>query len=67
MAYRTGSTSNLDFEDLVEELARFEQDARTLKDRIACFMDDAKQAADNGVSSPPEAHTGSAVQDGAAS
>lgn len=38
----------LDFEDLVEELNQFEQDAKVLKDRIAQLMDEAKVAFDVG-------------------
>lgn len=43
-AHRTGADPSLEYEDLVGELAQFEQDAKRLKDRIARFMQDAKQA-----------------------
>ncbi len=44
MDYQADGDLKLDFEDLVEELDQFEQEAKVLKDRIARLMDDAKVA-----------------------
>ena len=38
------SDPNLDYEDLVDELDQFEQEAKSLKERIARFMKDAQEA-----------------------
>ena len=38
------SDQNLDYEDLVDELDQFEQEAKSLKERIARFMQDAQEA-----------------------
>ena len=38
------SDPNLDYEDLVDELDQFEQEAKSLKERIARFMQDAQEA-----------------------
>ena len=48
MEIQTDGDLKLDFEDLVDELNQFEQDAKALKDRIARLMDDAKVAFDVG-------------------
>jgi len=48
MEYQTDGDLKLDFEDLVEELDQFEEDAKVLKNRIAQLMDDAKVAFDVG-------------------
>jgi hypothetical protein len=48
MESQTDGDLKLDFEDLVDELTQFEQDAKALKDRIAQLMDDAKVAFDVG-------------------
>ena len=66
MAYRTDSTPNLDFDDLVEALDQFVQEAQTLQDRIACFMGDARETIHNEALPPVRVHEGSEVQSGAA-
>ncbi|MDA0748325.1 MAG: hypothetical protein O2954_17550 [bacterium] len=48
-------TLNLDYEDLVSELDKFEKDAKSLQERIAQFMDDARQAMDVPSNSESEA------------
>jgi uncharacterized coiled-coil DUF342 family protein len=44
----------LDYEDLVDELDQFEQDAKSLKERIAQFMQDAQEVTADGVDSGAE-------------
>jgi uncharacterized coiled-coil DUF342 family protein len=48
------SDPNLDFEDLVDELDQFEQEAKSLKERIARFMQDAQAAAGDSDESASE-------------
>ncbi len=43
MANRAGVEPRLDYEDLVDELDRFESEAKDLQVRIAQFMDNARQ------------------------
>ena len=43
MANRAGVEPRLDYEDLVDELDRFESEAKDLQTRIAQFMDGARQ------------------------
>lgn len=47
----------LDFEDLVSELNQFEREAEALQERIAQFMDNARQAIESGTASDPDAET----------
>ena len=42
--------SMFDFDDLVRELDQFEQEAEALQERIARFMDDARQVSGNAAS-----------------
>ncbi len=49
MRWNESGELKLDFEDLVEELDQFEQDVKVLRDRIAGFMDDARQATGESV------------------
>ncbi len=43
MANRTSVEPRLDYEDLVDELDRFESEAKDLQVRIAQFMENARQ------------------------
>ena len=43
MANRTGVEPRLDYDDLVDELNRFEMQAKNLQVRIAKFMKNARQ------------------------
>ena len=43
MSWREAHAIKLDFEDLVKELDAFEQDIKTLQDRIDQFIADARQ------------------------
>jgi len=43
-----------DFEDLVKELDQFEREAKALQDRIAEFMDSARQPAEDDGQYAPE-------------
>ncbi len=43
MANRTDVEPRLDYEDLVDELDRFESEAKDLQVRIAQFMENARQ------------------------
>lgn len=43
MSWREADAIKLDFEDLVKELDQFEQDIQSLQNRIAQFMNDARQ------------------------
>ena len=54
MANRAGVAPRLDYEDLVDELDRFESEAKDLQVRIAQFMDNARQALAGEASSGAE-------------
>ena len=43
MSWREANAIKFDFEDLVKELDAFEQDIKTLQDRIDQFITDARQ------------------------
>ncbi|MDE2998115.1 MAG: hypothetical protein OXU79_03455 [Gemmatimonadota bacterium] len=60
MANRTGVEPRLDYEDLVDELDRFESQAKDLQVRIAKFMRNARQTPAAGTSSGVE-HLGIAA------
>ncbi len=60
MANRTGAGPRLDYEDLVDELDRFESEARDLQVRIAKFMKNARQTPTGEISSGVE-HLGIAA------
>ena len=48
------SDPNLDYEDLVDELDQFEQEAKSLKERIARFMQDAQEVSGDSDESASE-------------
>ena len=48
------SDPNLDYEDLVDELDQFEQEAKSLKERIARFMQDAQETTSESEDSASE-------------
>ena len=54
MANRTDVEPRLDYEDLVDELDRFELEAKDLQVRIAKFMKNARQAPAGETSSDVE-------------
>ncbi len=60
MANRTGVEPRLDYEDLVDELDRFELQAKNLQVRIAKFMKQARQASTGDTGSGVE-HLGIAA------
>ena len=60
MANRTSVEPRLDYEDLVDELDRFESEAKDLQVRIAQFMENARQKLSGETSSDAE-HIGIAA------